>query len=134
MLINKADMVNLKSNHWEMKLFCKFSKKQPRLSCVWKCCTLRNSHSNNDLEKGFPINFSHTLDDLHTSDKFSLTFKTNRWQIIFKIDRCLHYFSIFTKKHLCWGLFLITLQTFSSATLLKKHSNTGVFLWILRNF
>ena len=32
------------------------------------------------------------------------------------------------------SLFLIKWQVFSSATLLKTESNTGVFLCILRNF
>ena len=32
------------------------------------------------------------------------------------------------------GLFLIKLQTFRFATLLKRDSNTGVFLWNLWNF
>ena len=35
----------------------------------------------------------------------------------------------FTGEHLCCSLFLIKLQA-----LLEKDSNTGVFLWILRNF
>ena len=43
-------------------------------------------------------------------------------------------FAIFTGKRLCWSLFWIKLQDFWPATLLKKDSNTGVFLWILRNF
>ena len=38
----------------------------------------------------------------------------------------------FTGKHLCLSL-LIKLQAFRPATLLKRHSNTGVFQWILRN-
>ena len=38
----------------------------------------------------------------------------------------------FTKKYLCWTLFLINLQ--GSTTLLKGNSNKGVFLWILRTF
>ena len=42
-------------------------------------------------------------------------------------------FAIFTEKHLCWSLFLIKLQARSPATLFKRDSNTGVFLWILRN-
>ena len=37
-------------------------------------------------------------------------------------------FGIFTKKYRCWTLFL------RPATLLKRNSNTGVFLWILRSF
>ena len=44
-------------------------------------------------------------------------------------------FAIFTAKHMCWRLFLIKLQhTWRHATLLKRDSNTGVFLWILQNF
>ena len=35
-------------------------------------------------------------------------------------------FAIFTRKHLCWGLFLIKLQAFRPATFLKRDSNTGV--------
>ena len=41
---------------------------------------------------------------------------------------------IFSGKHLCWSLFLIKLWAVSSATLLKRHSNTGVLLWILQHF
>ena len=39
-------------------------------------------------------------------------------------------FVIFTGKHLWWSLFLIK----SQAGLLKKESNTGVFLCMLGNF
>ena len=39
----------------------------------------------------------------------------------------------FTWKHLCWNFFLIKLQVLRPATLLKTDSNTGVFLWNLRN-
>ena len=40
-------------------------------------------------------------------------------------------FVIFTGKYLCWSHFLIKLQ---AASLLKRDSNTGVFLCMLRNF
>ena len=43
-------------------------------------------------------------------------------------------FANFTGKHLCWSLFLIKLQAFRPAAFLKRDSNTGVFLWSLRNF
>ena len=54
-------------------------------------------------------------------------------------------FAIFTGKHLCWCFFLIKLQFWEFASLLKKtptqspkrlHSKTPrlVFLWILRKF
>ena len=50
-------------------------------------------------------------------------FRSSRSQLFFKIG-ALKNFSIFTGKHLLWW----------AATWLKKHSNTGIFLWILWNF
>ena len=35
---------------------------------------------------------------------------------------------------MCWCLFLITMQAFRPATLVKRDSSTSVFLWILLNF
>ena len=43
------------------------------------------------------------------------------------------YFSKFTGKHLGWSLFLIKLLALRPATLLKRDSNTSVFLSNLRN-
>ena len=43
-------------------------------------------------------------------------------------------FANFTEKHLCWSFFLIKLQTLRLVTILKRDSNTDVFLWCLRNF
>ena len=43
-------------------------------------------------------------------------------------------FSIFTGKHLCWSLLLIKLRALRPSTLFKRDFNTGVYLWILRNF
>ena len=40
--------------------------------------------------------------------------------------------AVFTGKQLCWSLFLI--KFFRPATLLKRDSNTGVFLCILQIF
>ena len=42
-------------------------------------------------------------------------------------------FASFTGKYLCWSLFFTKLQAFRPATLLKRDSYTGVFLWNLRN-
>ena len=53
---------------------------------------------------------------------------------VFYKKAVLKSFAIFPVKHLCWSLFLIKLKIFRSATLLKKDSNTGDFLWILQNF
>ena len=51
--------------------------------------------------------------------------RSSRSQIFFKI--CfLKNFANFTRKHLCWNHFLIKLQTWRSAILLKRDSNTDV--------
>ena len=46
----------------------------------------------------------------------------------------LKYFANFIGKHQCKSIFLIKLQAWTPATLLKRESNTGVFLWNLRKF
>ena len=56
--------------------------------------------------------------------------KSNRSQMFFKVV-IVKSFTIFTGKHLCWNLFL---EIFRLATLLKRDSNIGFFLWILWNF
>ena len=43
-------------------------------------------------------------------------------------------FANFIGEHQYWSLLLINLQTFRSIPLLKRGSNTGVFLWNMRNF
>ena len=42
-------------------------------------------------------------------------------------------FATFAGKHPCWSLFSMKLQAWKPATLLKRDSNTFVFLWILQN-
>ena len=60
----------------------------------------------------------------------SYPFRTTRLQIFFKTGTAfLKIWQITWRKHLCWSLFLIKLQAWRSATLLKRHSDTGVFLW-----
>ena len=56
--------------------------------------------------------------------------RSSRLQMFYK-KGVLKNFSSFTEKHLFWSLFWIEL---SPATLLKRDSNTGVFLWILQHF
>ena len=53
------------------------------------------------------------------------TLRSSRSQIFFKID-VLKNLAIFTRKHLCWSLFLIKLLAWRSAFLLKK-TPTPVF-------
>ena len=64
---------------------------------------------------------------------FTGFFKSSRSHMFFKIG-VLNNFTNFTGKYLCWSLLLIKLQVFRPATLLKRDSNTGVFLWNLWNF
>ena len=49
-------------------------------------------------------------------------------QIFFKIG-VIKNFTNFIGKHQCWSIFSIKLQAWRPATLLKRGSNTGVFLW-----
>ena len=37
-----------------------------------------------------------------------------------------------TGKHLCWSFFSVNMKAWRPATLLKRDSNIGAFLWILR--
>ena len=53
--------VNLKVSHSKIKLFWKFTKEHPCLSCAWNFCTFKSSNLNNYFEKVLPINFSRTL-------------------------------------------------------------------------
>ena len=47
------------------------------MSCVWKSWIFRSSHLNNYFEKIWPINFSHTLENLHSLDNLhSFYFQT----------------------------------------------------------
>ena len=48
--------------------------------------------------------------------------------MLFKID-VIRSFGTFTVKHLCRSLFLIKLHVWRPATLLKRNSSTGAFLW-----
>ena len=67
-----------------MKHFWEFTEEQPRLSCIWKCCTLRSSHLNNYFEKNLLINLSQPLDNLHTLDKLNFSLTSSPLQVIFK--------------------------------------------------
>ena len=42
--------------------------------------------------------------------------------------------TIFIRKDFCWTLFLIKLQAWRPALLLKRDTNTDITLWILRNY
>ena len=61
------------------------------------------------------------------------TLKSTRSQMFFRTG-VFKNFAIFKGKQLSWSLFLKKSQTSRPANLLKRDSNSGVFLWILRNF
>ena len=86
--------------------------------------------------KGYSNNYESQISWKKSMNSFfcnALIFKSSPSQIFFKID-VLKNFTSFTGKHLCWSLLLIKLQTLRPATLLKRDSNTGVFLWNWRSF
>ena len=62
-----------------------------------------------------------------------LHFRSSRLRMFFKIG-VVKNFTKFTGKQMCWSLFLIRLQAWKAATILKRDSNTGVFLCNLRNW
>ena len=63
----------------------------------------------------------------------SIKVRSSRWQMYFKIE-VFKNFAIFTGKHMCWSLFVMKLLAYKPANLLKRDSNTSIFLLILPNF
>ena len=79
--------------------------------------------------------------DSHTSFcseslwKHELNARSSHWNASVKKGLCVfRNFASFTEKQLRWSHFLIELPTFRPAALLKRDSNTDVFLWNLQNF
>ena len=70
---------------------------------------------------------------LRTSLKTGVKPQKQPLELLCKKD-VLRNFANFIGKHLCRSLFLIGLQAFRPAALLKRDSNTDVFLWNLQNF
>ena len=71
---------------------------------------------------------------VYTLSPFYFTSLQKQSPVLFYKKVVLKYFAIITEKHLFWGLFLIKLQAFSPATLLKRNSNTAAFLSVFQNF
>ena len=59
--------------------------------------------------------------------------RNSHCQMFFKIG-ALKNFAAFTGKHRFWSVSWMKLLAWRSVNILKRDSNTGVFLWILRNF
>ena len=68
----------------------------------------------------------------HDQKTLLVSFKSSRLQMFFKIG-VLKNFTMFKGKHLCWSYFLIQLQGWRPAIVLKRDFNTGALLWILQN-
>ena len=64
-----------------------------------------------------------------------LPFRSSRWQVFFQV-RVLKSYAIFVGKQQRRSLFFKKCHSFrpATATLLKRNSNEGVFLWILQSF
>ena len=97
-------------------------------SCVLPITILWYTSQSRKFEKSTNIH-----QDTKSLRRKSLTPLQKQPPEVFYKKALLNNFVIFRVKQLCWSLFLITLQTFRPATLLKRNSNTGAFLWILRN-
>ena len=81
------------------------------MNCVWKCCTLRNSHLNSYWKKNYRFAYFGQIQLYFQKQPFADNLH----------NRCLiKNFAIFTGKHLCCSLLSITLQAFSPATSLKR--------------
>ena len=92
----------------------------PCQTSVWRSFSCKNSEQ-------LALNYfykKNSIIDVWQGPKFKIQTDRNSWsQMFFKIC-VLKNFAIFTGKHLCSSFFSIKLLAF----------NTGVFLWILRNF
>ena len=135
-------------------LLTKYSRSEPDLSCdtvySWFLTKQNPLHIIMNLSNFIfmPITFTNFLKEIchlcfsslsfYLSSSYLFVFfifffcVDNGWnscsQMFFKID-VLKNFGNFTGKQLCWSLFLIKLQSWRPETLLKRNSNTGVFLW-----
>ena len=67
-----------------------------------------------------------TLNDIEK--KLSVNIKKKQPQDVAFKKTVLKKFAIVTGKHLYWSIYLIILQKLNDSTLLKRESNTGVFL------
>ena len=76
------------------------------------------------VKRGMVPRFHNIIDALQKGMK---KIRSSLSQMFFKIA-VLKNFANFTGRQLCWSLFLITFQALIPATLLKRDTNTGVFL------
>ena len=68
--------------------------------------------------------FNKSMTSIMNIESRERNYRSCHSQIFFKIG-VYKNFESFTGKHLCWSLFLIKLQTWRPATLLRRDYNTG---------
>ena len=74
---------------------------------------------------------SHT--DFYSELRWKHNLRSSHWNSSTK-KVFIRNFANFTGKHLCWSLLSIELQAFRPAALVKRDSDTDVFLWHLQHF
>ena len=77
-----------------------------------------------DLEE-IPNNYWAFSNNYNDYKLYDWKYRSSHSNMFFKIG-ALKNLAIFIRKHLCWSLFLIKLQTSNPVTLLKSNSSTGV--------
>ena len=81
------------------------------------------------------FSFSHRLKVLRSQSNKSWRKKLQKQSFSDILqNRCSYKFRNFSRKYLCWSFFLIKLQVWRPAALLRRDSNAGVFLWNLPKF
>ena len=108
---------------YELKRFCwwKFALSRDLVETIFPSRRDNFSHINS------PLDFILTKRTLVSSHKPLGKNKSIHSQMFFKTD-ALKNLANFTGKHLSWSCFLIKFQAFMPVSLLKRNSNTGVFL------
>ena len=116
---------------------CKQSESVHNISKMAAYCNLNN----NEISKELLVNKFNMIKDnqcrltpndqkipLPNEPQRSPGFVQKQPTEVFCKKRFSKKFANFTGKHLCWSLFLIKFHVFRPTTLLKRDSNTGVFL------
>ena len=102
-----------------------------KYGCIWlnKIATFKKILALHSVE----VSSSPNLPPVFVIVFWGETNRSSLSQMFFKIG-VLKNFASFIGKYQCTSIFLIKLQAWTPAALLKRESNTGVFLWHLWNF
>ena len=136
--LNVVIKVNMTIWFWICNIPWQFLRIQSLYAVVWNTHFYLGDHLDfvEDLINVYLLQkvIQKTMSSRKSVEDIRLSFvRSSRFLMFFKRD-VLKSFTNFAGKDLCWSLFLIKLQTFRPATLLKKDSSTGVFLWNFAKF